>query len=580
MIPDAGHVNLLLNYCHWRKSVPVDGYIFLSPHVHDRTKELSTQSEAGRQVFASMVNPGVRAAVLTNGLVGGRTQIDLQFDDDTLRNLHEIDPSLTESFSASFLLSFVTDGAVARLAEITVPYGMWWPRSDPLLDSKKVFEWTKRARARRPKRRDDANTVIKAVDGNEVEFWLEAHEYIGPWVVRIAERSVVPPPPPMLTSATLGDFKRREIVGQGALGTVYLAEYVGSEWDPSGEGVRRDGGGVGGGGGGNDDGLDDADDGGGGSGGGPRKQPLFVAVKSMKKKAIVELGMVDMVQRERLILLLLTQLNASAHTSSTAPSMASRSAGSSAVSLGLPSSESTLTVDDAAGSSGSGSPPKTHARASSSASLQAMPRIKHNDSFGTPFPARGTRTSLGAPPNELEDGTVGDSGSRDDDAAAADDDDAGKDGGSSGGDSASASGRGSGRRISDGDSAGTGTPSESEASSVLSTVGVAGGSPFFPALLCSMQSVSRVFLVLEFVVGGELFTHLRLKGRKMREHDARFYIAETVAALDYLHRLNIMYRDLKPTNLLLTSKGGAPPPPPPRARALPASFSSLFLSLS
>ena len=61
-------------------------------------------------------------------------------------------------------------------------------------------------------------------------------------------------------------------------------------------------------------------------------------------------------------------------------------------------------------------------------------------------------------------------------------------------------------------------------------------------------------MLFEYVPGGELFSHLRHEG-KLRESAARFYAAEIVLALEYLHELDILYRDLKPENLLLTASG-------------------------
>lgn len=61
-------------------------------------------------------------------------------------------------------------------------------------------------------------------------------------------------------------------------------------------------------------------------------------------------------------------------------------------------------------------------------------------------------------------------------------------------------------------------------------------------------------MVLEYVVGGEFFTHLRKAGR-FDNNAAKFYAAQIVMIFDYLHKQDIIYRDLKPENLLLDAQG-------------------------
>jgi len=79
--------------------------------------------------------------------------------------------------------------------------------------------------------------------------------------------------------------------------------------------------------------------------------------------------------------------------------------------------------------------------------------------------------------------------------------------------------------------------------------------PFVVRLRYSFQNETTLYLVMDFCPGGELFMQLKKKGR-FGEDSVRFYAAETLLALHYLHeKLDIIYRDLKPENILLDASG-------------------------
>ncbi|KAE8598927.1 hypothetical protein XENTR_v10016993 [Xenopus tropicalis] len=78
--------------------------------------------------------------------------------------------------------------------------------------------------------------------------------------------------------------------------------------------------------------------------------------------------------------------------------------------------------------------------------------------------------------------------------------------------------------------------------------------PFLVTLHYSFQTSDKLFFVLDFINGGELFFHLQ-RERYFAEPRALFYAAEIGSALGYLHSIDIIYRDLKPENILLDSQG-------------------------
>lgn len=79
--------------------------------------------------------------------------------------------------------------------------------------------------------------------------------------------------------------------------------------------------------------------------------------------------------------------------------------------------------------------------------------------------------------------------------------------------------------------------------------------PFVVKLYYAFQDKEKLYLILEYGQGGELFTHLESE-RMFSESKAAFYLAEMVLALSHLHdHLGVVYRDLKPENILLDSDG-------------------------
>jgi len=78
--------------------------------------------------------------------------------------------------------------------------------------------------------------------------------------------------------------------------------------------------------------------------------------------------------------------------------------------------------------------------------------------------------------------------------------------------------------------------------------------PFIAKLFSALQDDKYIYFVLELLQGGELFTHLRNRG-KLSEQTARFYAGSVVYAFATLHAKKIAYRDLKPENLVMDSEG-------------------------
>jgi len=78
--------------------------------------------------------------------------------------------------------------------------------------------------------------------------------------------------------------------------------------------------------------------------------------------------------------------------------------------------------------------------------------------------------------------------------------------------------------------------------------------PFIVGLHYAFQTDEKLYLVLDFLSGGELFFHLK-EETKFDVERAKFYTAQIVLAIEHLHKHDIIYRDLKPENVVLNREG-------------------------
>lgn len=78
--------------------------------------------------------------------------------------------------------------------------------------------------------------------------------------------------------------------------------------------------------------------------------------------------------------------------------------------------------------------------------------------------------------------------------------------------------------------------------------------PFIVELNYAFQDLKRLYLVMEFVPGGDLFSMLRHL-RRFNERLARFFAAQVLLAVEYLHHLQIIHRDIKPENIMISHNG-------------------------
>jgi serine/threonine protein kinase len=74
--------------------------------------------------------------------------------------------------------------------------------------------------------------------------------------------------------------------------------------------------------------------------------------------------------------------------------------------------------------------------------------------------------------------------------------------------------------------------------------------PFIVSMHYVFQRSYRIYFIMEYVPGGELFRYLR-EERRLNETRVKFYAAQIAIALGHLHKSQILYRDLKPENILI-----------------------------
>jgi len=80
------------------------------------------------------------------------------------------------------------------------------------------------------------------------------------------------------------------------------------------------------------------------------------------------------------------------------------------------------------------------------------------------------------------------------------------------------------------------------------------GSPFIVKLYGNLYQKCNFYFIMEYINGGDMFFHIR-KAKSFPFERAQFYAAELLLAIDYMHQNGVIYRDLKPENVLIDQEG-------------------------
>ena len=79
--------------------------------------------------------------------------------------------------------------------------------------------------------------------------------------------------------------------------------------------------------------------------------------------------------------------------------------------------------------------------------------------------------------------------------------------------------------------------------------------PFIINIKFAFQDESKLYIVSEFMQGGDMFYHIHHSTINMTEDTVKFYIIELILGIEFLHKNNVIFRDLKPENILMDAEG-------------------------